>query len=315
MSAIVLPGPLSDPRNRLLFAVVVSVLLHVLLLVIRFAPPAPFVYKPTDPQLEVVLLNAGTVARPDTPQVLAQVDMVGGGDRNEGRARSPLPAESVVRDGDALSVQRSRVQELEAQQRALMTLAAGKPMAVPPERREAVTPSPQPGADETDTDAAIARLQAQIDRQISDYNQRPRRLTYGVNAVGVSYAMYVDDWASRIEKLGTEHYPEEARGKLYGTLVITVELDRNGKVVDVIVDRPSRHEALNRAVRGIVKAGEPYAPFTEQMAREGDILQIVRTWTFTDGTLATSAATAASAREPEAPAQGGTSEPRPRTRR
>ena len=135
--------------------------------------------------------------------------------------------------------------------------------------------------------AVIARLQAQIDRQISDYQKRPKRLTYGVNAIGVSYARYVEDWAARIEKIGTERYPSEARGKLYGALIITVELDRHGNVVDVIIDRPSRHEALNRSVRQIVLAGAPYAPFTEQMAREGDILQIVRTWTFTNGSLET----------------------------
>lgn len=133
----------------------------------------------------------------------------------------------------------------------------------------------------------IARLQAQIDRQISDYNKRPKRLTYGVNAVGVSYARYVDDWAARIEKLGTERYPREARGRMYDSLIITVEIDKHGNVVDVIVNRKSKFEVLNRAVRQIVHAGAPYERFTPEMAREGDILQIVRTWTFTNDSLET----------------------------
>ena len=148
-----------------------------------------------------------------------------------------------------------------------------------------------PGADPTDMDQAIARLQAQIDKQISDYNKRPKRLTFGINAVGVTYARYVADWATRIERLGTERYPPQARGKLYGSMLITVEIDRNGNVVGIVLNRKSPHEVLNRAVREIVLAGAPYERFPPEMAREGDILQIVRTWTFTRDALATESAT------------------------
>jgi len=58
----------------------------------------------------------------------------------------------------------------------------------------------------------------------------------------------------------------------------------------VILNRKSPHEVLNRAVRDIVYAGAPYEPFPAEMAREGDILQIVRTWTFTREGVATEAA-------------------------
>ncbi|TXL68780.1 energy transducer TonB [Zeimonas arvi] len=280
---------LAVPRDRLAFAIGVSVLLHLVVLMMRFAPPAPIRFEPIDPRLEVILLNAQTENRPARPEVLAQVDMVGGGDRDTGRARSPLPAEKQASDGEALVRQRQRVAELEARQRELLALAAGKPVPVQAER-PAPKAAPQPtGQDDQSADAVIARLQAQIDKQISDYNKRPKRLTYGINAVGVSYARYVEDWAARIEKIGTERYPPEARGKLYDSLIITVEIDRDGNVVDVIVDKPSKHAALNRAVRQIVLAGAPYPRFSDAMAREGDILQIVRTWNFTRGGLETEA--------------------------
>jgi len=236
----------------------------------------------------VILLNAQTEAKPLRPEVAAQVSMEGGGDRETGRARSPLPAELEARDGEDLVQRRQRLAELEAQQRKLLALARGPQVYVeqkgerPSERRAAAD-----GDDARDVDAVIARLQAQIDRQISDYNKRPKRLTYGINAVGVSYARYVDDWAARIERLGTERYPPEARGRIYDSLIITVEIDKHGNVVDVVVNRKSRHEVLNRAVKQIVYAGAPYERFTPEMAREGDILQIVRTWTFTNDTLQT----------------------------
>lgn len=276
-------------RDPLAFSVAVSIVLHAFALALRFAPPAPVSFAPIDPQLEVVLVNAKTDARPLKPELLAQENLVGGGEHEHGRARSPLPAEAFVQDGDAVAMQRRRVAELEAQQRQLLALARGPQSYV--QRDEPVEPSPivGQGRDADDVDAAIARLQAQIDRQVSDYNKRPKRLTYGVNATGVSYARYVDDWAQRIERLGTERYPREARGRIYGALIITVEIDRNGNVVDVIVNRRSKHEVLNRAVRDIVQAGAPYERFTPEMARDGDILQIVRTWNFTNDVLETSA--------------------------
>ncbi len=280
-------------RDPLAFAVVASVLLHALVLILRFAPPAPLKLAAIDPQLEVILLNARTDEKPAQAEVVAQVSMLGGGDRDSGRARSPLPAEAQALDGDDLVLRRRRVAELEAEQRKLLALARGPRAFV--QQGEEQPHGATDGDDARDVEAVIARLQAQIDRQVSDYNKRPKRLTYGINALGATYARYVDDWAARIERIGTERYPAEARGRIYDSLVITVEIDRHGNVVDVIVNRKSRHEVLNRAIRQIVHAGAPYERFTPEMAREGDILQIVRTWRFTRDSLETEAARPANA--------------------
>ncbi len=288
MAAASLPGGALariDWRDPLVRGFAISILVHVLVMLLRFAPPQPIRFEPRDTRLEVVLLNAKTATRPVAPDVLAQVDQEAGGDRERGRARSPLPAESRIENGEDLIRQQRRVAELEARQRQLLAAArAPNPVLERPD-----TPiAPTQGRDREDVERVIARLQAQIDQQITDYNKRPRRLTYGVNAVGVSYARYVSDWASRIERIGTERYPEKARGRLYDSLIITVEIDKTGKVVDVIVNKKSKYEVLNRAIKQIVFAGAPYEPFPAEMAREGDILQIVRTWTFTNGALQTS---------------------------
>lgn len=275
---------LCDPLS---IGVIVSLLLHALLLALKFTPPEPMRIAPTDSRLEIVLLNAQTRDRPLKAEVLAQVDMSAGGERDTGRARSPLPALDRVADGVDLREQRRRVEQLEQQQRRLLALAGNTGVAAA--QRDPV-PDPltiAPGPDAQDVESAIARLQAQIDRQISDYNKRPKRLTFGVNATGVAYARYVDAWASKIERIGTERYPSQARGKMYDSLIITVEIDKHGNVVDVIINRKSRYAPLNRAVREIVYAGAPYDRFPPEMAREGDILQIVRTWTFTNDSLST----------------------------
>jgi len=55
-----------------------------------------------------------------------------------------------------------------------------------------------------------------------------------------------------------------------------------------VINKKSKFESLNRAVKKIIYAGQPYERFTPEMARDGDILQIVRTWTFTNDGLETS---------------------------
>lgn len=277
----------SDPLS---VGIVCSLVLHAFVLMLRFAPPLPLKYAPMESQIEVVLLNARTEAKPLKPEVVAQVNMEGGGDRDKGRARSPLPASNKIEDGNDLLRTSRRVSQLEAEQKRLLELAKGPQSYVEPEKRTADMPPTtlMTEADE-DINQVIARMQAQIDKQISDYNKRPKRLTYGVNAVGVAYAVYVDDWADRIERIGTERYPPEARGKVYDSLICTVEIDKNGNVVDVILNKRSKFEVLNKAVRQIVHAGAPYPKFSAEMAKQGDILQIVRTWSFTREGLQTEA--------------------------
>jgi protein TonB len=280
-------GRRSRKRSRpLAIGIAVSLVFHLTLLMVQFVPPESLKFIPSEPQLEVVLLNAQTRQAPLAPEVLAQVNMEAGGDRDSGRSRSPLPAETTAQDGDALQEQQARIQELEERQRRLLALGlSNKAPAASP------TPAPEPAQAEApnaeEHAAMISRLQAQIDRRIEDYSKRPRRLTYGVNAVGVKYARYVDAWADTIEQIGTERFPPEARGKMYDSLIITVEIDRFGNVVDVLINKKSRYETLNRVVKQIVYAGAPYRPFTEDMRKEGDILQIVRTWTFTNNSLKT----------------------------
>ena len=267
-------------RDPLAVALLASLVLHAIIMFARFSPPIQTLLNPADSRLEVILLNARTLNAPLAPEVLAQVN-------ERGRARSPLPAETAAQDGTVIVPKRSQIEQLEARQRELMAMARGPQSYVVPETSKDATPTPE-GAESEAIQSVLSRMQAEVERNIEDYNKRPKRLTFGINAVGVNYARYVSDWASRIEQIGTEHYPPESRGRHYDSLIITAEIDRNGKVVDVVINKKSKFESLNRAVKKIIYAGQPYERFTPEMARDGDILQIVRTWTFTNDGLETS---------------------------
>ena len=280
-SASLLQPWLQQLRSPLGWGLLASMVLHGLVMAMHFKAPEPILFKANDPQIEIILLNAGTQNKPLKPEVLAQLSMEGGGDREKGRAKSPLAAEAQNQDGDDVVRRKAQIEELEAQQRRLVAMVDDKgrpqtdktsPKEVPQEK----------GVDPTDTETLITRMQAEISKQIEDYNKRPKRMTYGVNALGVSFAQYVDDWSQKVEAIGTARYPEQARGKMYDSLILTVEIDKFGNVVNVIFNQKSKYEVLNKAARETVYAGAPYNKFTPEMIKQADILQIVRTWYFTN---------------------------------
>ncbi len=281
---------LLNQTDALTLGFIASVFLHAVLMSVQFVAPEALTFKAADPQLDIVLLNAGTKTKPLKADVLAQVSSEGGGDKDKGRAKSPLPAQTRVNDGDELLQRRTQVEQLEAQQRQLLALA-NKPSLNVSDQKAITEKALEKGLDPADSQAVITRMQAEIAKQIDDYNKRPKRLTFGVNALGVSFAEYVDNWTEKVEEMGTDRYPAAARGKLYDSLILTVEVDKHGNVLKVIFNQRSKHEVLNKAAREIVYAGAPYARFNKEMAEQADILQIVRTWYFTKDGLAVDAAT------------------------
>ncbi len=108
--------------DPLTVGIVVSLVAHAVMLAIRFSAADPNRFLPAESQLEVVLLNASTRAKPVNAEVLAQVNMEAGGDRDQGRARSPLPASEQARDGETMEQQQARIRQLEAEQQRLLAL-------------------------------------------------------------------------------------------------------------------------------------------------------------------------------------------------
>lgn len=125
------------------------------------------------------------------------------------------------------------------------------------------------------------RLEGEIAQRIQKYNQRPRRKFIGATAKEVNYAAYLEAWRQKIERLGTINYPANARGKIYGSLMLSVAIRKNGSIEKVRVMRSSGHKILDEAALRIIKLGEPYARFPADIAAETDVIEINRWWKFT----------------------------------
>lgn len=288
LPSIPLPAFLAamEPQQRnLTLALGASLLLHAALLAVRFAPP-DLVDKARERALDVILVNSKSKARPDKAQAKAQTNLDGGGNTEEDRrAKTPLPPSDRTREGNDLTEAQRRVAELEAQQQQMMTRLTSERAVGADKSRNVPTPLPaesRSGVDLASSALAIARIEGQISRQMDEYNQRPRKKFIGARVEEYRFAQYVEDWRQKIERIGNLNYPDAAKGRLYGSLVLTVVIKSNGDLDRVEINRSSGQRLLDDAARRIVQMSAPYAAFPDAIRRDTDVLEITRTWTFTN---------------------------------
>jgi protein TonB len=273
--------------RRLWIALGISVLFHGLLLTLHFKfPDASQAFR--EKAMDIILVNAKSARKPTDAQALAQANLDGGGNTDENRrAKTPLPPTHQQTEGDAIQQMQRRVQELETAQQRLLTQAkslrniASAQMAS--EQPSPVVPSVS-GLDLAESARAMARLEGEISKTTDEYNKRPRKKFVGARTEEYSLAAYLDGWKQKIERIGTLNYPDQARGKLYGAVVIFVELRaEDGSLYSAEISRSSGHKILDQAALRILRMAAPFGAIPQQALGGATVLSFARTWYFTQG--------------------------------
>ncbi len=254
---------------------------HALILTINFIMPQFTAVKAQDPGLEIVLMNAKSERAPTQAEVLAQVNFEGGGDKDRGRATSPLPNTGMIVEGDALAETRRRQEEFEAAQRALLSQLQMSKLQLQQQKQIAEKPQ-ESGLDLADAIRQIQRQQAIIENRIEEENKRPKKHHFGTSAKDSAAALYVENFKQRFERWGNQHYPDVARG-VYGQVQITVVIDKFGQIYSLELSKSSGNKALDNAALNIVRRAGPYGRFSGDMAKQMDLLSITRTVIFSQG--------------------------------
>ena len=160
-----------------------------------------------------MLVNAKTQERPAKADVLAQANLDRGGNVDEPRrAKTPLP---VTEPRTRRKGPRRRPAPRASSSRRSSSACSRrrtKPSAASRTSRRKARPRRKPadcraGRDLADLSLAAMRLQAQIDRQIDDYQKRPRKKFIGANAREYRFAQYEEDWRVKVERVGTRELP------------------------------------------------------------------------------------------------------------
>lgn len=278
--------PVRPSSRRLWIALGVSLLVHAVMLSLHFKfPDASQAFR--EKAMDIILVNAKSKNKPRDAQALAQSSLDGGGNVDENRRiKSPLPPTQRQTEGEAIQHMQRRVQELESVQQKLMTQARNlRAVATANNVTEQPTPVPSvSGLDLAESARAMARLEGEISKNTEEYNKRPRKKFVGARAEEYALAAYLDGWKQKIERIGTLNYPEAARGKVYGSVVIFVELRaEDGSLYNAEISKSSGHKVLDQAALRILRMSAPFGPIPLQALGGATVLSFARTWYFTQG--------------------------------
>jgi len=108
-----------------------------------------------------------------------------------------------------------------------------------------------------------------------------RRALFGVER-DVPLRMYVESWRSKIERNGPLNYRRSASTRAPDNPIVTVSIRSDGSLEDVVIHRSSGLRELDEAVRRIARLYAPYSAFPPALARQYDVLDIRRVWSFED---------------------------------
>jgi periplasmic protein TonB len=266
-------------------ATLISIFAHLFVVAgVAFAGIDPRKFAPPHNILDVVLVNSKTLTAPTKADALAQANLDGGGNTDEERrAKTPLPAMDQQAARNELQAAQARLNELEAEMKALMTQAramakVAQGQATPPSG----APAPDAAKDLMEKSIEIAKLEARLAKEYEAYQQRPKRKFIGARTTEDRFAIYVDSWREKIERVGNLNYPEEAKARgIRGKLQLTVAIKSDGEVESIEINRSSGKKVLDEAAKRIVRLAAPYERFPAHIKRDTDVIHITRTWIFT----------------------------------
>ncbi|MDH4401441.1 MAG: energy transducer TonB [Burkholderiaceae bacterium] len=277
--------PDATSTRFLRWAILLSLLCHAALLGWQRQVVVPV--RPPVSELEIVMMNAGTDSAPVKAQVLAQVNVDGGGQATSGVASNSLPYLDQAPEAVVLERLIKQRLQLEAEQQQLLTQLQSQQLVQDSRPAEQfLKDSQEPGQDERNQEQVLlnSALTA-LSEQVQQYNQRPRKMFDAPSAQQARFAEYVNLWRQRIEEIGTQQYPAGTEGKAYGSVQASLTIRSDGVLIDISIDRPSDKALLNQAVTRIAQLASPFAPFPREMALHVDQIVLTRTWHFVDGTL------------------------------
>jgi periplasmic protein TonB len=276
-----------EHSRRLYIALFTSLVLHATILFgVTFQMPIPDTDRIAT-SLEVVLVNNKTRTQATKTETLAQANMDGGGNTDaDRRAKTPFPVLPKSKPSTNDMATQQKVKQLEQKAKKLMAAVESTQSIEQPDvntKQPEENQIPSDTADLVQRSLDIARLKAQIAKVHDAYQKRPKRKFIGARTKEYRFARYVEDWRLKVERIGNLNYPEEARkGKLYGSLQLTVGIRADGSLESIGINRSSGEKILDEAAIRIVRLSgqNGFAPFPPEIRHDTDILHITRTWVF-----------------------------------
>lgn len=267
-------------HRLLLWTLGVSVLIHAGLLTFRMAAPDAYQRVFEDSPLEVTLVNAESRQRPEKAQTLAQAHLAGGGDVPQVvLSTSPLSPHPSEHDGEDMNAAQRQVQALKVQQMMLLSMLKQELATLEQQARQDQERGTHDQAREQRKRLLTKQL-AIIEPRVQTLQGGPRKRYISPATQESPYALYYDQLRRTIELKGTEHFPEAAGQKLYGTLIMVITVDQQGQLLGTEIAQPSGNPLLDERAVAIVRSTAPFDAFTARMRQQADQIVVVTRFRF-----------------------------------
>ena len=278
-------APVIGESTRLGATLVLSVLVHAMVILgIGFAveKAAPLV-----PTLDVILTRTQTPLTPAQADFMAQANNQGGGEDDKSSRPTAPQAGPLPQPVDGLAPRPLHAQSpapAPPQDARVVASTRGEQAQPVPRLQPQVQPDAlPPGQEKIERDIEMARLAAEIQLRSQEYAKRPKRKFVSASTKEYAWAQYLRGWVDRVERVGNLNYPDEARRRRIGGLVvISVGVRRDGSVESIRIVQSSHVPMLDAAAQRIVKLSEPFAPLPRTQ-EDPDVLHVTRTWQFLPG--------------------------------
>ena len=272
--------------DRFSFTLFMALAVHAMIVLgITFAPEPP---RSSAQTMEITLSQFEDEQAPEEADFLAQTNQQGSGSEEQAEEMTtPNPAQ--VSQPEEAQVQPEPPSKTEPQpmqeKQVVQTEAKSSRKVEQPKERTKPVEEPVPVREKKslmERSLEIASLEARLDAQQQAYARKPRvmRVT-AASTLKSTNAWYVQNWISKVTRVGNINYPTEARrAGIYGTLRMLVSLRKDGTIKEVAVLQSSGSTVLDDAAIRIVRMAAPFAPFPDSMGEKVDELEIIRTWSF-----------------------------------
>lgn len=255
-------------RHPIWFALGASLLLHAIFLSFRWGYTEVQQRRFNTP-LSVVLVNSSSQTPPKKAVKLAQADLQGGG--------LTLDQEASAMHRARLGAE-ARLEALEKNQQQMLSRLQAEKNAAAGKR----------SGEEQRLVSQLNALEAELAKRLQVDGKAPRRAMLTASSTkAVVFASYYDAMRQKIEAYGSAFFPRANGRPLYGSVVLVVSVDAQGKIAfqangkeGIEVRRSSGIAELDRQAVAIVRAAAPYGSFPPEMRKQIDVLDWVSTFDF-----------------------------------
>ena len=272
--------------DRLSFTLFLALLIHALVIL-------GITFRASDDEnlsktLEVTLANYKSDKAPEEADYIAQANQEGSGTLDEAKMlTTDVEADfqsNAINEASPQEQQASAPKKPQGQQQTVTTSAETKRKVSKEQTEPALQLDIPDGPQKSllERSLEMASLEAKLDTLRQTYAKKPRvqRLT-AMSTMAASDAYYVNSWRRKIEQMGALNYPREAENCFDNCrLRLLVAINPDGTIRELNILESSGRKVLDDAALRIVRMSAPFAPFTEEMRKDIDVLEIIRTWQF-----------------------------------